>query len=198
MKTVAARMILLAFLSAGAALAQNSDLAFLVGANGPRSGTVADGAVSGSFGVGFQINYAVQLHETSAGQLYLELPLMIATRLQATVANNVTANTKDSIFLTPGVRWRFTPQKRVSFYAAGGVGIGSFGTSTSTVAQQTVSTTSNRTTTFAFGFGGGIDFRLTRLLSLRAEGRDFVTRAGMGGSNGHSHAFFMAGIGFHF
>ena len=78
------------------------------------------------------------------------------------------------------------------------MGIGSFGTSIATVGQQSVSTTGNRITTAAFGFGGGIDFRLTRLLSLRAEGRDFLTRSGLGGTNGHSHAFFMAGIGFHF
>ena len=142
--------------------------------------------------------YAAQLHETSAGQLYLEVPFMIAARFQGTVANDVAANTKDSIFLTPGVRWRFTPQKRVSFYAAAGAGIGSFGNSISQVGQGGVSNTSNRTTTVAFGFGGGIDFRLTRLLSLRAEGRDFLTRTGLGGSSGPNHSFFMAGIGFQF
>jgi opacity protein-like surface antigen len=198
MKAAAARMILLTFLAAATALAQNSDLAILFGAAGPNSGSVGNGVVTGSFGAGFQLNYAVQLHETTAGQLYLELPLMIAARVNGTVANDVTGSIKDSIFLTPGVRWRFTPQKRVSFYAAGGVGIGSFGTLLSVVGNGSVSNTNARTTTVAFGFGGGIDFRLTRLLSLRAEGRDFVTRSGLGGDSGHSHAFFMAGIGFHF
>ena len=197
MKTAAIRMLLLTFLTAGAALAQNSDLAILFGAAGPNSGSVGNGVVTGSFGAGVQFNYAAQLHETAAGQLYLELPLMIAARVKGTVANDVTAQIKDSIFLTPGVRWRFTPQKRVSFYAALGVGFGTFGTETDT-AGHTISGTSSRTTTVAFGFGGGIDFRLTRLLSLRAEGRDFLTRSGLGGDSGHSHAFFMAGIGFHF
>jgi opacity protein-like surface antigen len=197
MNSVLARTVLLLFLAAGAALAQNSDLAFLFGASGPSSASVSGGTVSGSFGFGFQANYAVQLHETPAGQLYIELPLMLAERLQGTVDANVTATTKDSIFLTPGVRWRFTPQKRVSFYAAAGAGIGSFGTALDVVGQGTVSATTSRTTTVAFGFGGGIDFRLTRLLSLRAEGRDFLTPSGAGTSS-HSHAFFMAGIGFHF
>jgi len=198
MKTVAARIILLTFLVCGAAFAQNSDLAFLLGAAGPTSGSVGNGVVTGSFGAGVQINYAAQLHETTAGQLYLELPLMIASRFKGTVANDVTSDIKDSIFFTPGVRWRFTPQKRVSFYAAAGAGIGSFGTSIAEIGHGTVSNTNSRTTTVAFGFGGGIDFRLTRLLSLRAEGRDFLTRSGLGGDSGHSHAFFMAGIGFHF
>ena len=53
-------------------------------------------------------------------------------------------------------------------------------------------------TAAAFGFGGGLDFRLTRLLSLRFEGRDFVTRAGLGGERGRTHPFFAVGIGFHF
>jgi opacity protein-like surface antigen len=196
MKTVLARTILLLFLLAGAALAQNSDLAILGGFI-PTSGTVSNVIITGSVAFGIQINYAAQLHETPAGQLYLEVPLMIAGSLQGTVANDVTARTTDSIFLTPGVRWRFTPQKRVSFYAAAGVGIGSFGLTVSEVGQGVESSTS-RTTTFAFGFGGGIDFRLTRLLSLRAEGRDFITRSGLGGSSGPNHSFFMVGIGFHF
>jgi opacity protein-like surface antigen len=128
----------------------------------------------------------------------VEVPLVIATHSQSTVSNTVVTDLKDSIFFTPGVRWRFTPQKRISFYAAGGFGIGSFGTSTSYVSSGGLGNTSSRDTTFAFGFGGGIDFRLTRLLSLRAEGRDFITRTGLGASSGHNHAFFMAGIGFHF
>jgi opacity protein-like surface antigen len=198
MRTVLTRLILSSFLFAGAALAQNSDLALLGGAAGPISGTVANGVVSGSVGFGFQIDYAAQLHETKAGQLYLELPLVIAAQINGTVSNGVSSEIKDSIFFTPGVRWRFTPQKRVSFYAAAGAGIGSFGTTSSFVGNGIVSSGTNRITTGAFGFGLGIDFRLTRLLSLRAEGRDFITRSGLGGADGRNHSFFMAGIGFHF
>lgn len=198
MKTVLVRAILMSFCFAGGAWAQNSDLAILLGASGPTSSTIANGTVSASFGVGFQLNYAAQLHETKAGQLYLELPLMIAARVKSTVGPGVSGNIDDSIFFTPGVRWRFTPQKRISFYAAAGAGIGSFGATNSYVGQGIVSNISDRTTTVAFGFGGGIDFRLTRLLSLRAEGRDFISRTGLGGSGGHNHSFFMAGIGFHF
>lgn len=198
MKSALIRILLLPSLFAGVALAQNSDLAILLGAAGPISSTIANGIVSDSFGIGFQLNYAAQLHETKAGQLYLELPLMIATQVKSTVGNGVSDSVKDSIFFTPGVRWRFTPQKRVSFYAAAGGGIGSFGTTLSYVGHGVVSDTLGRTTTAAFGFGGGIDFRLTRLLSLRAEGRDFVTRSGLGSSSGPNHSFFMAGVGFHF
>jgi hypothetical protein len=198
MKSVPIGMVLASFLFGGAALAQNSDLAILLGATGPFSSTVGHGTVADAFGAGFQLNYAAQLHESKAGQLYLELPLMIAVQFNDIVGPNVVTDIKDSIFFTPGVRWRFTPQRRVSFCAAAGVGIGSFGVSNSFVGNGTVTNSGTRTYAAAFGFGGGIDFRLTRLLSLRAEGRDFVTGTGLGGSGGRNHAFFMAGIGFHF
>jgi opacity protein-like surface antigen len=194
MNRVVARTFLLTFLLAGVAAAQNSDLAFLLGATGPYSVTRMGGDVSKSFGVGFQANYAAQLHETPAGQLYLELPLMFAVEFKDTLTSYLVANSTGSIFFTPGARWRFTPQKRMSFYAAGGIGVGSFEIERIPAPADA----SKRTTTLAFGFGGGIDFRLTRLLSLRAEGRDFVTPLGIGTSREHSHAFFMAGIGFHF
>ena len=198
MKTVPIGMMLASFLFGGAARAQNSDLAILLGASGPLSSTAGHGSLTDSFGVGFQLNYAAQLHESKAGQLYLELPLMIAAQVQDILVPNLVTHVGDSIFITPGVRWRFTPQRRVSFYAAAGVGIGSFGTNTSFLGNGIMTNSSARTYSAAFGFGGGIDFRLTRLLSLRAEGRDFVTGTGLGGSGGRNHAFFMAGIGFHF
>ena len=44
----------------------------------------------------------------------------------------------------------------------------------------------------------GGDFRLTRLLSLRGDARDFVTREGLGGVTGRNHSTFQAGIAFHF
>jgi hypothetical protein len=71
MKTVLLRMILPPLLFAGAALAQNSDLALLLGATGPISSSVTNAGVADSFGAGLQLNYAAQLHETQAGQLYL-------------------------------------------------------------------------------------------------------------------------------
>ena len=46
-------------------------------------------------------------------------------------------------------------------------------------------------------FGGGLDFRLTRLISLRAEVRDFVSRRGIGLTDGRNHLVFGFGMGFH-
>ena len=50
----------------------------------------------------------------------------------------------------------------------------------------------------AFAFGGGVDFRMTRLISLRGEVRDYVTASRLGGVSGNNHVFALMGMGFHF
>jgi hypothetical protein len=50
----------------------------------------------------------------------------------------------------------------------------------------------------AVDFGAGVDLRLTRLMSLRGEARDFVvTGAHLGGETGHHHPIYGLGFGFH-
>jgi hypothetical protein len=43
-----------------------------------------------------------------------------------------------------------------------------------------------------------MDFRLTRLLSVRGDIRDFVTGRGLGGLNGRNHTIFGFGMAVHF
>lgn len=190
----------LMFLLAGGVLrAQNSDLALLVGITGPH-GQVAAGPspfVSGSVGASGQINYAWQVLQRSV-DLYVELPLVIAAESSGTVNGTaVSASTGSNIFFTPGARLKFSPQSRVSFYGALGGGLASIGTNRSTVGSSIVAV-NDRVTSGALDFGGGLDFRLTRLLSLRVDGRDFVTRAGLGGSTGRHRWMVQFGIAFHF
>ena len=81
-------------------------------------------------------------------------------------------------------------------YAAAGGGLASFDgvyasrTSGRTVAQVGWSTTG------AFEFGLGLDFRLTRLVSLRGEYRDAITRGNLDGAVHHSLVMFGAGLHF--
>ena len=72
----------------------------------------AAAAVSGTFGFGFQIDYAAQLHETAAGG-------------QGAVANDAHRQTPSSSL--PASAGGLLRRKRVSFYVAAGAGIGSFG-----------------------------------------------------------------------
>jgi hypothetical protein len=103
-----------------------------------------------------------------------------------------------TIFFTPGVRFHHTVHPRVALYGAAGGGVAWLSGQLASVGPGLFTYGTERTATGALGFGGGLDFRLSRWLSLRAEGRDFVTRAGLGGESGRNHPFFTVGVGFHF
>jgi opacity protein-like surface antigen len=172
------RTILALLMLTGLAAAQNSDLALLAGVSGIRGQTTHIGASTGTLGTvtpSFQINYAWQVLRRAA-DLYIELPLVIAVRTSGeTVSgpafNGSVGNADPDIFFTPGVRLKISPESRVSFYGAAGFGIASFG-ATSFILPGPTFVSRNRENSAAFGFGGGIDFRLTRRLSLRADVRD--------------------------
>jgi hypothetical protein len=186
-------------LAAGAASAQNSDLGLLLGISGPTHQvlTGTQFRVSSSVGASFQINYAAQLKENGAGRLYLELPLLIGARTASTVSTFVSGSTVTGIYFTPGVRFNFTLHPRTSFYAAVGGGLAAFDQNFGVVAKGVVTSGSEWKASPALAFGGGLDFRLTRLISLRAEVRDFVSEKGIGLTDGRNHAVFGFGMGFH-
>ena len=187
---------------AGSARAQNSDVGLLLGISGPTSSVEVAGTtvkiVSGSVGAHGQINYAAQLRETSAGRLYLELPLLLGGHATGTVAGSVNGSAGGMFFFTPGLRLNIAPHSRVSLYVAAGAGPAAFGESRTVVSKGFVSASTGWTVSAALDFGGGLDFRLTRLMSLRAEARDFVSGKGLGGVQGRHHPIFGFGVGFHF
>lgn len=191
-------------LTAGMGWAQNSDLALLGGVSGIRGQTTVIGASHGTLGTvspSFQVNYAWQILQRKA-DLYIELPLVIPVRISGETVSGPgmktsVGNSDPDIFFTPGVRLKISPESRVSFYAAANFGVASFGATSFILPGPTFVSTSRKTSP-AFGFGGGVDFRLTRLLSLRGDARDFVTREGLGGVTGRNHGIFQVGIAFHF
>ena len=147
--------------------------------------------------LGAQINYARQLKEYNAGRLYLELPLLIGARTSGTVAGYVMGSVQTGIYFTPGVRFNINLDPRISLYVAGGAGLASFNENTAYVGKGVITRTNGWSTSLAGAFGGGLDFRLTRLISLRAEVRDFVSRPGIGLTDGRNHPVFGFGMGFH-
>jgi opacity protein-like surface antigen len=186
-------------MASGMVSAQNSDLGLLIGISGPSSQVVTGTQlrVSGSVGASGQINYAMQLKESSTGRLYLELPLLIGSRASGTVASVITGSTVTGIYFTPGVRFNLTLHPRTSFYVTGGAGLAAFDQNRAIIGKGIISATSGWTSSFAVAFGGGLDFRLTRLISLRGEVRDFVSRKGIGLTDGRNHPVFGFGMGFH-
>jgi hypothetical protein len=175
MNSTSRRVIEIVFVSILAGFpagAQNSDFGLLYGfrpCNNCPSSTVASGS---------QFNYGHQVVATQAGDLYVEIPLISSTNPVGNVA----------YLFTPGLRFKLATQSRFSLYGATGVGVASFGGTETT----------SRATSGAVDFAGAADFRLTRLLSVRVEARDFVTRPGLGGTDGRNHAMYFVGIAFHF
>lgn len=194
------KITLLSIVAAGLAFAQNSDLAVLVGFSGPNSEVVSgpNPRVTSSESVSLQLNYAFQVRSTPASYIYAELPLFLTTKNYDNVARTITSSERGVAFLTPGVRFSLFLHNRISVYGALGVGVGWAGKSEAIVGAGVVSTSSSYSVGPALDFGGGVDFRLTRLLSLRGDVRDFVTRKGLGASTGHNSLFYTFGVGFHF
>jgi opacity protein-like surface antigen len=183
--------------AAGCAHAQNSDLGLLLGASVTHASVSSSRVSATNVSGGGQINYAIQMMETVAGRLYLELPLVIMGGVRATVEpGRVSSSVGTTFFFTPGARWKFTPASRVSLYAAAGGGLAAFHGVFSERGGNNVSGGVGGRTSGAFGFGAGLDFRLTRLVSLRGEYRDVMTRRSVDGSVHHS--LIMFGVGLHF
>jgi opacity protein-like surface antigen len=176
---------------------QNSDLSFLAGpVFGSTQGVLATGEtvkVTGYFS--FQSDFAHTIHSYSFGDLWYEFPSTYASRDSASVGG--ASNSYSEYFVTPGVRLHVPVGSRVSFYGAAGGGYGNFNTTLEYVSPGAVSQ-HNSNWHGAFDFGGGVDFRLTRLLSLRGEIRDFVTGRGLGGVDGRNHLLTLFGVAVHF
>ena len=113
----------------------------------------------------------------------------------------VTSDHRDAFFVTPGLRYHFNVKRRFAVHAAVGGGIA--------VREQEVTTqvgnpgTSSQVHTGwrgspAYDLGAGVDFRLTRLLSLRGELRRFRTTDQGGFGDGKTYPSVNIGLALHF
>ncbi len=182
--------------------AQNSDLGLLLGVmTSPNQVSAGSGTrISMSTGFAGQLNYACQVKGWKAGDLYLEVPSIMAVRGNNLVAGSgVSLSAKGVGGVLPGVRFKLPVGGRLSLYAAGGAGFGFYGEDVLSTGSGSSAITDRTTVTAAFDFGGGLDLRLTRLLSLRGEVRDLVlSTTGLSNSGGHNNPVLGFGFAFHF
>jgi hypothetical protein len=180
---------------------QNMDFSFLFG-GGHTSGVIVTNpsgpeTLSGSVTFSVQVSYGYQFLSTRGGSLYLEVPQTFLIGLSGTIHGpTITSLDRNSWYFTPGVRFKVPTGTRLSFYGVLGGGLASFLEQDSTVNGQVVAT-SHASFHPALETGGGIDLRISRWLSLRAEGRDFISAPGLGGTSGHNHTIVLGGIAFH-
>jgi opacity protein-like surface antigen len=125
-------------------------------------------------GIALQANYGYRLLGSRNVALFGEVHLLASP--QRNVASNDSTLTRDvaSLFITPGIRVKFFPSRRIAPYAAIGGGWADYEQSTLTLGGA--SNHAPRTVNHgAFDYGGGVDFKLWRFVGLRSEIRDFYT-----------------------
>src|SRR5581483_6197903 len=102
----------------------------------------------------------------SFADLWFEFPLTAVSKKSNNAGGGITTIDYTEFWVTPGLRLQAPVGRRLSFYGAGGGGYANF-----EATQHNADGGANQiqyTYHGAFEFGGGADFRLTRLLSLRA------------------------------
>ncbi|HTS25429.1 MAG TPA: hypothetical protein VMH81_06125 [Bryobacteraceae bacterium] len=192
-------VLLLAALSLMPARAQqNADMYTMFGNPGRGAYEVSGTEVTagGSQEFSSVLGFGYQLARVSPGTLWLDLSQWFGAPddLQASLPG--TGRTTWQAYTASG-RLMVPLYRRLSGYAVTGVGGGLFhGIAVHGGSSPTVST--YRTYHGVFDFGGGLDFRLLRWFSVRAEVRDLVTGEQLSGVAGRQHVLPMFGMGFHF
>jgi len=166
-------------------MAQNAELAITAGGNFPNDNYV-NADKSPVFGVSFAGRW---LHGPGMG-LYVELPLVVATKSGFTEPNSLVRNGYRSLFFTPGLKLKFLGSMPISPYVLAGAGVAHFSTENDPVAGNS---SSNKA---VFDVGGGVDMKVAPYISLRGELRDFISgtpNLAAIRDSGHQHSVVLQG-----
>lgn len=179
------------------AMAQNHELSILAGATVP-SGQVSVGSfasVSGGISPSVQVSYGFRVLTARAGSLYFEVPVSRVSKASVSVDENGVGASASQWFFTPGLQFKFLSWSKVSPYVTGGAGMGWFDSANVRVLPD-VRVNASTGLKPVVAFGGGVEFRATRLLRFRLDVRDYVP-VGWFMAN-RNHLAYSGGIGFAF
>ena len=138
-------------------------------------------------GVAFQANYGYRIFGNDNAALYGEVHLLANPLRDVSSSTQTLTRDVATLFVTPGIRVKFFPTRRIAPYFAVGGGWADYEQSTTTLAgnRNPAPRTVNHG---AFDYGGGVDFKFWRFVGPRAEIRDFYT-----GSPSYDAAAFSDG-----
>jgi hypothetical protein len=119
------------------------------------------------------INYGHHLVGTRIAAVYGEIEFVAIPNRGVTSATALVAQNYASLYVTPGVRLELLPRSRLSPWAAIGGGYALY--QESAQLSNGENTTNKFLNREAFAYGGGVDYRLFRLIGLRGEVRDFLS-----------------------
>jgi hypothetical protein len=123
-------------------------------------------------GVTFQANYGYRLFAAENAALYAEVHLLASPLRDVNSTDQRLTRDVATLFIAPGLRLKFFPNRAVAPYVAAGGGWADFEQSTRRLDGQPNSA-SRVVNHGAFDYGGGVDFKFWRFIGLRAEIRDF-------------------------
>jgi opacity protein-like surface antigen len=178
---------------------QNMDIYFLAGPTSVPAQVIGGTNITlfSSMGYCSAVGYGYQVMRKSAASLWLELAPLVNIAPSAQTATIPGSITQGTLMFVPGVRVMVPLQSRLSVFGAVGGGFGGFSNATLT-SDNPPDLKTRDTTHGVLGVGGGLDFRLSRYVSIRVDVRDYVTGRGLGGVPGRNHLLPMMGIAFHF
>lgn len=192
------KLLLIALLATCALPAQNNEVSLYSGWT-RHSSVVRPDSTTIEHRSASMFSIANQCSSGSYGRLLLELPILwVDGRFQPSTRAAL-GRKATTTFVTPGLRLQRNLSHRTTVYAAAGLG---FVATNERVDIQRLNFTATVTGTgyragLAGSIGGGIDFRLTRLLSIRFETRDLITKRNSTLFRRHNITP-LAGIAFHF
>lgn len=125
------------------------------------------------------------------------LPIILHhSYLRATIGSALVSRVNGTDwYSTPGVRFKIPTGTRLSFYLAGGGGVASTFQNYNVVNGMVVASSSGHTIHPAGDAAGGIDLRISRWFSLRAEARGFFSSPSP--ENRTTRGVALFGIAFH-
>ncbi|MGC2196651.1 MAG: hypothetical protein WA628_18400 [Terriglobales bacterium] len=183
------------------ATAQKNELSGLVGRTFISdqvitTSTFSDNKLRFGNGLSFEGNLARRVMGGGLLSLTLEVPFVFNPDEDLHLQTNPVSAGYKSFFVTPAARLNVFSGSGVSPWVSVGGGVGHFSGSTARTGGET------GTTTGVFQIGGGLDVRLIRKFSLRAEVRDFwsgVPKLGVTTDKSRQTNLFVgAGVVWHF
>jgi hypothetical protein len=136
-----------------------------------------------------------QVKRTPIGNLWAQFThIELGGSLHANIPNS---GNRDLETQAVGLRLMVPVVARLSFFGVAGGGDGEFHYPV-IFPGSTPLLLSHSTTHGVFDWGGGVDLRLSKRVSLRGEVRDLMSGKGLSGSNSVNHVVTLFGMGFHF
>ena len=123
-------------------------------------------------GIALQASYGYRLWAGNKAVLYGEAELSASPLREISASDPSVTRDVATLFITPGIRVKFFPGRAITTYLAAGGGWADYEQSTTTLdgRQNPASRTVNHG---VLDYGGGVDVKVWRFITLRAEIRDF-------------------------